>query len=646
MSDPPPPPQTPLPPPPAIRPSLFHQLFPNLPFPSALAARGSPRSAAVSPAAATCPSHDLPATDPRLGSRVDPRRAASYADAAREKLPALFAGAARGKLPAFTRPQPPLPVSRPSFEAADPRPRHSSRRAAPNAPSTPSAAYPGEDSGWHAVKAKYWWRRRPNSTRRDGAKPSNSSLSHRPSSAALQLFNSCTQGRCFKCLAPDHRAATCRNTVRCFGCRRFGHRLRGCKHPRSEPVQPVVPADGQRAPQPAQVTMVVLGDPCTRPDEDDCVIPTSFDIESEAKEWESTALIPWAFSLPQGAGVRQIKDTILDEFRLLRDEVIISKHSPEAYLIKFVKKKHCEAAYRRRCIKRNGIVLCLRPYRSLEHAIGARFFFRVRICLEGVPRHAWIPDVVEGLLGRSCSMQYIETDLLRPTDTRAICLWAWSRNPSRIPKKIWLTFTNRAMGEASSSWQVAEEFPEKWQFGAKFQVLVHLDLMEDFSSAPSPLPGVAMPPFTPARHPFTWFWGKADGEPGPDRVYEHPSPPRTEDGDRGRGREHGPGRRRVPRPADTDDHPGFQPPCRRDEPDDDNDGFDRRDHHHVEARPHGRGWQRGLGGSRARSRSPRRREQGRPTRDGQRRHQLLAPPGFEFKLPSLEELRNRNAEGL
>ncbi|KAJ1260193.1 hypothetical protein BS78_10G213600 [Paspalum vaginatum] len=385
-----------------------------------------------------------------------------------------------------------------------------------------------------------------------------------------------------------------------------------------------------------------------RLDEDTCIIPTSFDNKCEAKEWESTAVIPWVFSLPQGAGVRQVEETILDELRLLRGEVHVSTHSPEAFLIKFENKKHCEAALRRRCIKRNGVILCLRQNRSLKHAIGARFFYRVRICLEGVPRHAWLPNVVERLLGRSCSVQYIETDLLHPTDSRSICLSAWSRNPSKIPKKIGLTFTNRAMGDASSSWQVTEEPPEKWQFGATFQVLVHLDLMEDYTAAPTPLPGFAMPPFTPAQHPFVWFWGKADGEPGPDRVYEHSSSPHAElhDGNRGRGRDQETRRRRGSSPADADDHPGFLPLRRRDESDDDEDRSGWRDHRRAEGRSNGRGWQQGLGGSKARTRSPRRRVQGRSACDRQRHHQLPLPAGLEFKLPSMEELRARDAEGL
>ncbi len=35
--------------------------------------------------------------------------------------------------------------------------------------------------------------------------------------------------RCFRCLAPDHRVAVCRDPVRCLVCRRAGHRASQCK---------------------------------------------------------------------------------------------------------------------------------------------------------------------------------------------------------------------------------------------------------------------------------------------------------------------------------------------------------------------------------------------------------------------------------
>nr|CAD1831643.1 unnamed protein product [Ananas comosus var. bracteatus] len=36
-------------------------------------------------------------------------------------------------------------------------------------------------------------------------------------------------GRCFKCLASDHRIADCRDPVRCIRCRKSGHRAYNCK---------------------------------------------------------------------------------------------------------------------------------------------------------------------------------------------------------------------------------------------------------------------------------------------------------------------------------------------------------------------------------------------------------------------------------
>ncbi|KAJ1291557.1 hypothetical protein BS78_02G324600 [Paspalum vaginatum] len=66
----------------------------------------------------------------------------------------------------------------------------------------------------------------------------------------------------------------------------------------------------------------------------------------------------------------------------------------------------------------------------------------------------------------------------------------------------------------------------------------------------------------------------------------------------------------------------------------------------MDAVPRGQAWLRGLGGSRARSRSPCRREKGCSSRDGYRHRQLHVPAGYEFKLPSLQELKALETEGL
>jgi hypothetical protein len=81
--------------------------------------------------------------------------------------------------------------------------------------------------------------------------------------------------------------------------------------------------------------------------------------------------------------------------------------------------------------------------------LGFRIFYRVRLCLDGVPDHVWSPEVVERIIGNRCALQYIVIDLVQPTDTRHIELWAWARDPCKIPKKVWLAFTHRPIDGSS-----------------------------------------------------------------------------------------------------------------------------------------------------------------------------------------------------
>lgn len=79
---------------------------------------------------------------------------------------------------------------------------------------------------------------------------------------------------------------------------------------------------------------------------------------------------------------------------------------------------------------------------SSPNVEGTVLLFQVRLCLDGVPMHAWRMDITERLIGRNCALEGIDTD--QPEETKTINLWAWMANPSSIPKCIWLTFTDRA----------------------------------------------------------------------------------------------------------------------------------------------------------------------------------------------------------
>ncbi|CAN6305403.1 unnamed protein product [Urochloa humidicola] len=257
-----------------------------------------------------------------------------------------------------------------------------------------------------------------------------------------------------------------------------------------------------------------LGDPCTRPDEESLFVSLSFDLDKKAKEWEETTLIVMAMSAPASTGVREDEAAVLHEMRLHHGEVAVSRHQPQPFLLKFANRRHAEKAATMRCIKHNNIMLNVRPWRSLESTLGVALFFRIRICLEGVPIHAWTPGIVERLFGCTCALECIDTNLLRPDDTRTIDVWAWTPNPSRIPKKLWLTLN------ASKEVIVSTMQPVPWQRGASYLILPHLEWIYDYTEAYVDTHGRKQVMPRPQKRKLDWERGVVNGEPAP--VVEFP----------------------------------------------------------------------------------------------------------------------------
>ena len=189
----------------------------------------------------------------------------------------------------------------------------------------------------------------------------------------------------------------------------------------------------------------------------------------------------------------------------------------------------------------NGIDICVRRWRSLTHALGMRIFFRVRLYLDGIPDHAWTPDIVERVIGSRCALQCINTDLVQGNDMRHIDLWAWTANPSDIPKWVWLVFTHRPSDKSSAPPSVfvvtrERELQERWQQGIRYEVFLHIGLVEDYSAAATDLHGAVANPaaFTPIRRPYVWRYGLVDGAPAEARSRfpaRLPLPPRERERD-------------------------------------------------------------------------------------------------------------------
>ncbi|KAF2923044.1 hypothetical protein DAI22_07g161100 [Oryza sativa Japonica Group] len=191
------------------------------------------------------------------------------------RRPCSFADAVRTSPGAILSPPAPQPPTRPTLKSVFtvPSPRHDAYRRAyeldprerrdillprcttPSPAFKPRPAFMPAEQGWTKVKPRRWWRekghssqsQRPDSRRQDGA-------GHAPGrrgALSLEEFRARTRGRCFVCLASDHRASACRDPPRCFTCNRTGHRARHCTSPRLAHRPPHPPTRSARLPRAA-----------------------------------------------------------------------------------------------------------------------------------------------------------------------------------------------------------------------------------------------------------------------------------------------------------------------------------------------------------------------------------------------------------
>jgi hypothetical protein len=164
---------------------------------------------------------------------------------------------------------------------------------------------------------------------------------------------------------------------------------------------------------------------------------------------------------------------------------------------------------------RAGIDIFHHPWRSLTRALGFRIFYKVRLYLDGIPEHAWRPTIVERVMEHKCVLQYIVTDLVQPADTCHIELWAWTADPREIPRKVWLAFTHGPLGTSMEVYTSLGPPPEAWHQGNRYEVFIHMPLLEDYTAAACNLQEVVDNPanFTPVILRYDWHYGLIDSSP-------------------------------------------------------------------------------------------------------------------------------------
>ncbi|XBH86021.1 hypothetical protein VPH35_073784 [Triticum aestivum] len=251
------------------------------------------------------------------------------------------------------------------------------------------------------------------------------------------------------------------------------------------------------------------GDPSLRPEEGQVVIVATPEMEANAASLESLGAFLWLGGNRPMANTAEIKDAIIAQFGI--DRVPVVPHYPEDFFALF------EFQHNRDRVTTSsgrfhhaGLDIHSSNWRRDAHS-------------DGIPLYAWSDSMVAQVVGPVTFVHYFDIATLRREDASCLRMWAWSDNPSSIPKVQRVTIAPRVPNVPGGAPSAAIGCR-----GFRHRAIVHLDRLEDFTPDAS-----GQVPRRPRTDPFTWIYGVVDGEERP-RDPLDPPPRHREDDDRHR----------------------------------------------------------------------------------------------------------------
>jgi hypothetical protein len=257
-----------------------------------------------------------------------------------------------------------------------------------------------------------------------------------------------------------------------------------------------------------------------------------------------------------------------DWFRINAILLTVAMSGRASYLIRFP-----DAGSRQRALsppqsfQAGGVNLRLLPWTRLANARTATVPYRVRVCIEGIPGHAWDLDTARAFFPQSTFVEEIDNVKLSAKEQACLCAWVWIAEPSLIPKQGSLQIEEPLQMEGQfTHYPELTDSPPRRAGPAEmlqYEVLVHIHEIWDYAFEPNSY-GTGDVDFSslesepwPRKIPFAWHLGVIDGEGARRRTVLGRLGPRrrenNEDDDEGDFRDHSLGVHRFPRAA-----PGLQ----------------------------------------------------------------------------------------
>jgi hypothetical protein len=242
-----------------------------------------------------------------------------------------------------------------------------------------------------------------------------------------------------------------------------------------------------------------LGAPESRPAEGHVTIGSTPAMDAHANQLAGKAALFWLGGNRPRVNAATMSKAIAEQSGLDEKLFRVIPHYPEDFFVTFEHMHHHNIATATARFRHADLDIHCSNWRLLTRTDAAQMHHHVHLCLEEVPLQAWNEEVVGKIIGQSCITHYFDIATVNKEDASTLNLWAWTANPSSIPKVMWVTI-------AGNSVTVSPAEPGGRR-GLTSRVLVHLDFHEDLTPDAN-----GRAPSCPYREKFDWLLGVVDGE--------------------------------------------------------------------------------------------------------------------------------------
>jgi hypothetical protein len=235
---------------------------------------------------------------------------------------------------------------------------------------------------------------------------------------------------------------------------------------------------GDRLAEPRGYVVNYPGNPCFRPRFAFKSASTSADMKQrEAMLSKLTVVI--TDEGPMAVRSREeVKDIIAHHFGVRKQEFFVYRIFREPFIAIFVESRARDVVFAAGRAIDGPIELGFHAWDLDRFGDRENIPYHVRLCVEGIPQHAWTKEVVEKVLCDEAVVHHVEAETVDKSDQSAFKCWVYCKDPSRIPQVVFLMLTSVDQPYLFNS-PVQFNRPKVIQRSHVFRVLLHIDAIKD-----------------------------------------------------------------------------------------------------------------------------------------------------------------------